>query len=1039
MIRRAASVDRWVPALPFAVLLAAGFGPVRGTAAPAAPDAPAAPETTGITIAVIGSGIDYTHGALGGVGDADLYAANDPTAVEPGSFPAGDVVGGYDFAGELYSSACPDPVPADNECSPLPMPDGDPLDRAGGLGTSVAGVALEAAPGAHLVALKIFGQPTGVAADSALHAQALEWVLAHNRGQAVPGTAPAGRIDVVLDSGGGGAWSGGRRALDELVGALAEDGVTVVAPAGENGGTPFVVGGVGATDAALSVAAVVARGEQAWGIRAEWAGEVGLPTVREHEARDARPPMATVAGSERIVAPLAWYGLACTGDDGSVPPPAQEVDERIALIERGDCTFVDKVRNAEASGAIAALLFTDHRSKTNPQGGGADAPRIPSVMIDRDPGLELRELVLAGTEVSVTLDADYEFRKAWLDGTLLEGTSRGPEQGGRTGPSLAADGAGVRSPVAGSGDALAARSGTALAGAAVAGAAAMLHQRLAELPATRPGDVAALLAATADPSVFFGRNDTGPRAPVALQGAGVLDLDAALDGTLVARVAGSRTDLGFVAVRADAASESWAPPVELTSSGSEDRTLRVEFELAFPEEDADSGVRVLPPSDPVVVGAGETVPISVAIRIDPGSMPAWTLGDGNPIDDPGAFGALEVDGWLTVREAEPAGDVPGDALGRIPAVFLARPSSRIEAEPIETAADPPSSSALAAAVPGTSATIAWTNSGAAPGRLVPAVSVGSDPSESDGLSDGESDGSGRGWGPTAHRASTAADPIPGALDMIGIAVRTGPDPRAPEDETPEALIEWRITTRATRVTPAAAAFDVLLDLDLDGEVDRIVTSVRGPEARRGLADTTWYAAVTYPRPGTLEPDFSRLLPSPIPIEWDIGDATMVMRARAVDLVLDVDASDERFRFGVRSRDPRAFALAPDGGRTAPGAVADLAPDNLEAGAMYGFDQRVHGCYRFGFEGSGAGVLSGLGADGEVVLAPGESAAIEVTTLCVLDHGLASPPDVAFFTPDNGDLAWERSGIGSRVLLWPVGRDGPKIHLPYAVSAASVLP
>ena len=48
-----------------------------------------------INIAVIDSGIDYTHAALGGSGDPADFAGNDPDIIEPGTFPTAKVVGGW--------------------------------------------------------------------------------------------------------------------------------------------------------------------------------------------------------------------------------------------------------------------------------------------------------------------------------------------------------------------------------------------------------------------------------------------------------------------------------------------------------------------------------------------------------------------------------------------------------------------------------------------------------------------------------------------------------------------------------------------------------------------------------------------------------------------------------------------------------------------------------------------------------------------------------------------------------------------------------
>ena len=73
----------------------------------------------GMRIAVIDTGLDYTHAMFGGAGTEKAYQSNDATKVEEGSFPT-DKVDGWDFAGKDYSGE-----------DDVPLPDGDPLDRSG--------------------------------------------------------------------------------------------------------------------------------------------------------------------------------------------------------------------------------------------------------------------------------------------------------------------------------------------------------------------------------------------------------------------------------------------------------------------------------------------------------------------------------------------------------------------------------------------------------------------------------------------------------------------------------------------------------------------------------------------------------------------------------------------------------------------------------------------------------------------------------------------------------------------------------------------
>lgn len=237
---------------------------------------------TGSVVAVIDTGIDYTHAALGGPGLPTAYqlaatAADriDDTWDGKPLFPNGKVVGGYDFVGANYThpGLCPPEKERAGQCTGTPHPDPDPLDQQGH-GSHVAGIvagdaganlAAGIAPGAQLVALKVYGPPigSGLGTDEAVDVvvDALDWCALVNLERTVPGTAPP-QIDVINMSLSE-PWGQGVPILDRAVAGAVAAGIVVVGSAGNAGGQPFILGAPGAVAATLSVANTAITGSGA--------------------------------------------------------------------------------------------------------------------------------------------------------------------------------------------------------------------------------------------------------------------------------------------------------------------------------------------------------------------------------------------------------------------------------------------------------------------------------------------------------------------------------------------------------------------------------------------------------------------------------------------------------------------------------------------------------------------------------------------------------------------------------------------------------
>src|SRR5438445_5154325 len=221
----------------------------------------------GVKIAIIDTGIDYTHANFGGPGTAAAYTAAHAKETEkanPALFgpSAPRIKGGKDLVGDSYNPDPSNPL----TYQPIPHPDPNPLD-CNGHGSHVAGTAAGSgvtsarmtyagpynaatlaapdnfnigpgvAPKADLYAVRVFGceGPTDVTVD------AIEWAVDND-------------MDVINMSLGSVFGSKDEPSAVASTNA-AKAGVIVVASAGNSGPSPYVTGSPATADGAISVAA----------------------------------------------------------------------------------------------------------------------------------------------------------------------------------------------------------------------------------------------------------------------------------------------------------------------------------------------------------------------------------------------------------------------------------------------------------------------------------------------------------------------------------------------------------------------------------------------------------------------------------------------------------------------------------------------------------------------------------------------------------------------------------------------------------------
>lgn len=454
-----------------------------------------------VKVAIIDTGIDYTHADFGGPGTVDAFN----TAKASSTFtPTVRVKGGYDFVGDDYD--------ADTPANATPKPDANPLD-CNGHGSHVAGttggggvnadgtpytgpydastpshdfkVGPGVAPKVDLYALKVFG----CEGSTDVVTEAIDWAVKN-------------QIQVINMS--LGSDYGRTSDADSIASENAQAaGVVVVASAGNAGPNPYLTGSPGVARGVINVAAVDST-----------AGFPGaalkLPggTVAAINANDADLP----AGPYRVVYVRDDSGtgeneaLGCSkaafsqaGIDASPTAPLQ-----IAVVRRGDCARVAKAIYGQQAGADAVVMVnTDNgyppfegEILSNPDDETPYTVTIPFLGVRSSDNAALQ----AADDKSLTLAAQPLSNPGFTGyGSFSSGGPRNDDSGLK--PSVSAPGVSIRSAAVGTGTGAEVLSGTSMAAPHVAGVAALARQAHKDW---KSYEIASALVSTADPAKVAG-------------------------------------------------------------------------------------------------------------------------------------------------------------------------------------------------------------------------------------------------------------------------------------------------------------------------------------------------------------------------------------------------------------------------------------------------------------------------------------------------------------------------------------------------------
>jgi subtilisin family serine protease len=461
-----------------------------------------------IKVAIIDTGIDYTHANFGGPGTVAAFTAAVATSTEPADPAlfgpdAPKVKGGTDLVGDAYNADDPKSVP---------VPDPNPLDcnghgshtsgTAAGFGVTAAGTTYHGpydattpsqsfiiGPGvaalADLYAVRVFGctGSTNVVVD------AIDWAIQHNMQV----------ISMSLGSDFGSEDTADAEASENAVNA----GIVVVAASANAGAAPYITASPASGEKVISVAAIDSH--------QLFPGEgLALSPSGNIVALDSDGIAASNGTSLGVVVLPDTKGTGSGGVSLGCDPAeytAAGVTGKLVVTVRGTCARVARAIYGQQAGAAAVAMINNAPGyppfegpiNSNPDTGVAFTVTIPFLGVQgpspaSGDGATLK--AATSTTLTTTQITNPTFRH------FASFSSRGPRTGdGHLKPDIAAPGVSVFSTAMGTGNQGFFASGTSMATPHVAGSAALAIQAHPEWDADA---VATAVVNTADSSQISG-------------------------------------------------------------------------------------------------------------------------------------------------------------------------------------------------------------------------------------------------------------------------------------------------------------------------------------------------------------------------------------------------------------------------------------------------------------------------------------------------------------------------------------------------------